>query len=545
MPMLMRMVWAVMVAALAGCGDSAPDTVLINGKIFTANPRQPWVEALAIRGDRIVGTADTATIRAMASQSTRQIDLGGRTVIPGINDAHVHVGPRPAAHAVSVPDEPTAEQVAAALAGADTEAPAGMPLAVQIGGRVWDDLSVTRAWLDARVPGRAVTLSAYTGHGSILNSAALTAAGISESTPDPEGGRFGRDAAGRLNGRVEENAIILVDRRLASAVDAAARPDAYRRFSVQALQFGITSVHLMSNALPHAAAVDAIVAAATPLRWRVLRWPLQEAGSDIQDSKPHLPPQPSPRVDARGMKWMLDGTPIERLAALRQPYADRPQESGRVNYSPERIDQFVGWAYGSEDPIAVHAVGDRAIDSFLAAMERAGRPETWQAKRPRLEHGDMLMPDLIPRAKALGVVVVQNPAHLMLREDMHARLGADRARQVQPLQSLLDAGIPLALGSDGPLNPFLNILFATTHAVNPGEALSREQAVTAYTYGSAFAEFAERDKGRLLAGAFADLAVLSADVFTVPPPQLPGIVSVLTLVGGRPAHDTGLWGSAR
>jgi adenine deaminase len=95
MPMLMRMVWAVMVAALAGCGDSAPDTVLINGKIFTANPRQPWVEALAIRGDRIVGTADTATIRAMASQSTRQIDLGGRTVIPGINDAHVHVGPRP------------------------------------------------------------------------------------------------------------------------------------------------------------------------------------------------------------------------------------------------------------------------------------------------------------------------------------------------------------------------------------------------------------------------------------------------------------------
>jgi predicted amidohydrolase YtcJ len=527
--------------AAAGCGGNAPDTILINGKVFTANPMQPWAQAIAIRGDRVVGTADTATIVAMAGPSTRTIDVGGRTIIPGINDAHVHVGPRPAVHAVPVPDEPASDQVASALSAADGEAAPGIPLTVQIGARVWDDVKVTRAWLDARVKARPVTLHAFTGHGLILNSAALAEAGIDESIADPEGGRFMRDSSGRLNGRVEENAGIIVGRRLASKVDRPTRPESYRRFATEAVGFGITSVHLMANALPQAETVAAVVDAATPLRWRILRWPVKEGAGETQDSKAHLPPQPSPRVDARGMKWMLDGTPIERLAAMRQPYADRAQESGRLNFSAERIAQFVQWAYGSEDPLVVHAVGDRAIETYLAALEQAGRGETWRAKRPRLEHGDMLMPDLIARAKALGVVVVQNPAHFTLREALTERFGPERMRSIQPMKSLLDAGIPLAIGSDGLLNPFLNILFATTHPANPREALTREQAVAAYTSGSAFAEFAEREKGRLVVGSLADLAVLSADVFTVPPPQLPGIVSLLTLVGGQPAHDTGLW----
>jgi predicted amidohydrolase YtcJ len=542
---LVSLVTLVGSVAAAGCGGSPPDTIVTNGKIFTADAAQPWAQALAIRGDRIVAVGDTSAIAALAGPSTRRIDAGGRTIVPGINDAHAHVDPQPLVHAVQVPNEPTAEQIAIALAAADREAAPGVPLTVQIGARIWDDGAVTRAWVDERVRARAVTLQAYTGHGLILNSAALADAGINESIADPEGGRFVRDASGRLNGRVEENAGIIVTRRLAAKVDRKARPETYRRFASDALRFGITSVHLMATGLPHAEMVTAVVDAATPLRWRILRWPIREAGGETEDSRAHLPPQPSPRVDARGMKWMLDGTPIERLAAMRQPYADRPRETGRLNFQAERVAQFVGWAYGTEDPLAVHAVGDRAIETLLSALEQAGRVETWRAKRPRIEHGDMLMPDLIPRARALGVVVVQNPAHFTLRDELMARFGPERVRSAQPMKSLLDAGIPIALGSDGPLNPFLNILFATTHPVNPREALSREQAITAYTYGSAFAEFAERDKGRLVPGALADLAMLSADVFTVPPPQMPGIVSLLTLVGGAPAHDTGLWAGSR
>jgi predicted amidohydrolase YtcJ len=540
----MRQLLTAVLAALAcSCATQGPvpDTILVNGKVFTSNGEQLWAEAIAIRSDRIVAVGASDAIAAMAGPATRRIDLGGRTVVPGFNDAHVHAGPRIELFTVTVPDNPTTQQVAAALTEALRSAPAPVPLRLEFGGRVWDDVTVTREWLDGLAKDRAVFLHAFTGHGAILNSAALALVGFDEAMGDPEGGRLQRDAAGRLNGRVEEYADELVGRRLRARVPAADRPQAYRQFSIEAARLGITSVQLMANAGPHKEAVADLVAAESPQRWRVFRWPVREAGQELQDSKTHLPPQPTPRVDARGMKWMLDGTPIERLAAMRRPYSDRPGESGRLNFSPERIAQFAGWAYGSEDPLAVHAVGDRAIETYIAALEQAGRPEIWARKRPRLEHGDMLMPDLIPRAKALGMVVVQNPAHFTLREPLTATLGAERLRGAQPMKSLLDAGVPLAIGSDGPLSPFLNILFATTHPVNPAEALTREQAVIAYTHGSAYAEFAERDKGRLVPGAFADIAVLSADLFTVPPDELPSISSVLTLIGGRPAHNAGLW----
>ena len=533
------LLFAVMAAACAG--STAPDVVLVNGKVFTSNPEQPWAQAIAIRGERIVAVGSTGDVGASAGSSTRRIDLGGRTVVPGFNDAHVHVGPGIEMFDVRTGDDPTSDELAAALRNALSEAPPALPLSAQIGGRVWDDAGVNRQWLDKIAPERPVILQMFTGHGKIMNSAALNLVGVGESIADPEGGVFQRDGGGRLDGRAEEYADLIVGRRLAASVAKAERPGSYRRFAAEAVRLGITSVHLMGNSGPHAGIVEDVVAADTALRWRILRWPFKEADEQLQDSKTHLPPQPTPRIDARGMKWMLDGTPIERLAAMREPFTDRAGARGRINLPDERIAQFAGWAYGSEDPVAVHAVGDRAIETYIAALEKAGRPEIWTRKRPRLEHGDMLMPDLIPRARALGMVVVQNPAHFMLREPLVARLGSDRVRHVQPMKSLLEAGVPLAIGSDGPLSPFLNILFATTHTVNPAEALTREQAVTAYTYGSAYAEFTEREKGRLVPGALADLAVLSADLFTVPPDQLPSLHSVLTLIGGRPVHNTGLW----
>jgi predicted amidohydrolase YtcJ len=323
-------------------------------------------------------------------------------------------------------------------------------------------------------------------------------------------------------------------------VPAADAPDAYLRFSREAVALGITSVQEMGLGDRQKKVVADLIKADPQVRWRAMRFPMREAGGELQDSKPLVPPQPGRRIDARGMKWILDGSPIERLAALRQPYADRPGTSGGMNLSPERLTQVVGWAHGSEDPLAIHAVGDAAIDAYLSALEAAGRPETWRLKRPRLEHGDMLSPDLVGRAKTLGVVVVQNPAHFMLRDTLQARLGDARMKTMQPFKSLIAAGIPIAIGSDGPLSPFLNIMFATMHLVNPAEALSREEAVVAYTRGSAFAEFAEKDKGHLSVGMFADLAVLSADLFSVPTAQLPAISSVLTLVGGQTVHDAGL-----
>jgi predicted amidohydrolase YtcJ len=185
------------------------------------------------------------------------------------------------------------------------------------------------------------------------------------------------------------------------------------------------------------------------------------------------------------------------------------------------------------DQLILHVSGTPASRAMLDAMEATGGARTWRDRRVRFEHGDGILPRFIPRLKALGVIVVQNPRHLDLGElRAHSFFASS-----QPLVSLLAAGIPLALGSDGPLNPFLDIAFACTDPDRPGEALSREQAVIAYTRTSAYAEFAEREKGSLEAGKLADLAVLSQDIFTVSLEQLRSTRSVLTMVGGKVVYD--------
>jgi predicted amidohydrolase YtcJ len=531
------MVLTVMLAACAS--GPAPQTVIVNAKVFTANAAQPWAQAIAIRGDRIIAVGDTASIDAMARSDTRRIDAGGRTIVPGFNDAHQHIGIAPPNERLQMPFDPTPGQVADAIRAIVMTAPPGRLIQGEIGMSAWGDAAFTRRWLDALAPDHPVRLFNFTGHGTLLNSRALALVGIDEGVADPEGGRYGRDAQGRLDGRVEEYANYFVDRALALKTDRADAIAAVRRFAAEAQQFGVTSVQLMSVALPAADVAAQLVEARLPLRWKVYRFPMPVAGGDTIDSRPVLPPQPSPLIDMRGMKWILDGTPVERLAALRAPYADAPAQRGRVNFATDRIDQFVGWAYGSEDPLAVHVVGDAAIDAYVSAVERGGLAEVWRTKRPRIEHGDMLAPDLIARVKSLGMVVVQNPIHFTLAPILAERLGPERMAWLQPMKSLLEAGIPLAIGSDGPVNPFLNIMAATTHPANPKEALTREQAVIAYTAGAAFAEFKEKETGQLAAGMLADLAVLSADLFTVPAQELPSLTSVLTIIGGKIVHDNG------
>ena len=539
--MMSQMSTAIVLAALSlsGCASPGADTILFNGKIFTANPAQPWAEALAIRGDRIIAVGDNASISSQAGSSTRRIDLGGRTVVPGFNDAHQHVEIAPDAIALGLPDEPTLDQISAAVKTALPAAPPGQLITGVFGQTAWGDRSFTRAWLDTLAPANPVWLNSFTGHGVLLNSAAMALVDLKDEVKDPDGGRYGRDAQGRLDGRLEEYADAFAKRKLAQKTPPAIAADRFRKFAIEATGFGITTIQLIADPLPIAETSKRLVEADAPMRWRAYRFPMREAGGETIDSRPTLPPQPTARIDVRGMKWILDGTPIERLGFMRTPYSDAPGERGRLNLPASRIDEFVGWAYGSEDPLLVHAFGDAAIDAYLTALEHTGRPEVWRAKRPRIEHGDMMSPDLRSRVKAIGAVVVQNPAHFTFPEVFLARYGAERVAWMQPMKSLLDMGIPLAIGSDGPINPFLNILWASTHATNPREALTREQAVTAYTSGAAFAEFAEREKGQLAIGKLADLAVLSADVFTVPADQMEAIRSVMTMLGGRVVHETG------
>jgi predicted amidohydrolase YtcJ len=169
-------------------------------------------------------------------------------------------------------------------------------------------------------------------------------------------------------------------------------------------------------------------------------------------------------------------------------------------------------------------------------MQFVGAPSKWAQKRVRFEHADGLMQDQWTSTKALGVVAVVNPSHFMFAEINHKRVGEVRAKNYQPFRSLMEAGIPVAIGSDGPNNPFLNVMFAAMHPTNPKEAVTREQAIIAYTRGSAYAEFKEKEKGMLRVGMLADLAVLSQDIFSIPLEALPGTVSELTIIGGKKVY---------
>jgi len=537
--MMTRFAAILAVAALSACAGQTPDTVVINGKIFTSSPSQPWVQALAIRGDRIIAVGDTSVISRLAGSSTRTIDAGGRTVVPGFNDAHQHIAITPPSDRLELPFDPTIDQIAAALREQIKTTAPGRLIQGEFADAAWSNAAFTRAWLDAIAPEHPVWLIAFTGHGLLVNSRALALIETGDNLSEVEGGVIGRDNRGRLNGRFEEYAEYLLNRRLALKTDAAEATRLYRQFAADARAFGITSIQLLGDSLPAADASKGLVAADAPMRWRYFRFPIG-VGGETMDSRPPLPPQPTPLIEMKGMKWILDGTPIERLGAMRAAYSDAPGQKGHIDLSPARIEQFVGWAYGSEDPLAVHAFGDAAIDAYISAVERGGRAEVWKLKRPRIEHGDMMSPDLIPRVKAMGMLVIQNPTHFTFPEIFLARYGKERLAWMQPMKSLLDAGIPIAIGSDGPMNPFLNIMAATTHPANPKEALTREQAVTAYTAGSAFAEFKEREKGQLVVGQLADLAVLSADLFSVPVAELEAIRSVMTVFGGRIVHDTGV-----
>lgn len=258
-------------------------------------------------------------------------------------------------------------------------------------------------------------------------------------------------------------------------------------------------------------------------------------------------------VRVSGTKYILDGTPIERLMFLREPYSDAPGTRGRLNFEEASLRTFLNSALSARVQPMFHAVGDAAIDTVLSLLESTnflvtrdasggtrlerGTEGTWKPLRPRIEHADLMEPAHFERAKRIGVVVVQNPSHLMLGALMKARLGP-RISRADMLKSMLRAGVPLAFGSDGPLNPYLNIMFATINETNAAEALTVDEALAAYTRGSAVAEFMEQQKGTLAPGMLADLAILSQDIFKTPPQDLPKTTSVLTIVGGRIVHES-------
>lgn len=522
----------------------APSLILFNGKIFTSDAAHPYVQALAIRGDRIAATGDSSKIEALAGPHTKQIDLGGRTVIPGINDAHNHLGifpPNRVELELKSPD-PAWPEMKAAIAAAALKAPKGTFIYGEIAWKIFRDLAVNRDTLDQVAPNNPVILATLTNHALILNSLALARAQVRENEPDPVGGRYERSPDGRLTGVIREYAVFDVERTFADQTSEADALAELRKTFSAAVKWGITTIQDMSNAMQPNRCVALLEKIPTPIRVRVVRMPgTTPAGRDIQEGRP-VPRSSNPLITVSGTKWLLDGVPLEGTFAPRND----PATVGyfvvheQLTFPETELAAMLRESLHDHDQLLVHVSAYPAAAAMLNAMQSAGGAQIWAKERVRFEHGEDLTPNLIPRTKELGIVVVENPTHFALVNINPDLSGVFEKTKAQPLRSLLAAGIPLALGSDGPMNPYLNIMFASLHPDRPSEAITREQAVIAYTLTSAYAEFAEKEKGSLVPGKLADLAVLSQDIFSVPAADLPKTESVLTMVGGKIVYDGGV-----
>ena len=514
-----------------------PDTVMLNGKIFTGVASSPYVEALAIRGERIVATGDTKTIRALAGPKTNAIDLHGATAIPGINDAHHHfqLGPPEVDVDLPTPDPTWAEVKDGLVSTIAKNAPHSL-IAVTIGFKIFADPSIDRDTLDQIAPNNPVALQTFTGHAMVLNTAGLRFYKIAENQPDPKGGRFERDAKGRLTGTVREYALVNMERAASDRVPEKEALAQIRQQLNEEAKYGVTSIQELSMIMPPDRAVALLEAAPTQIRVRVVPMPgTTPVGRNIDEGE-GLPAHPASLITVSGYKWLADGVGVEGTFTPRgdwklpaKPPFDSLFTDLPLDFPKGEYQAMLQESIRNKSQLLLHISGNLSAETVLDAMDASGGKGVWNGRRLCFEHGDGIFPDQFARIKQDGIIVVQNPVHLapVLSAGMVA------FEKAQPLKSLLAAGIPLAFGSDAPTNPYLDIMFAINPGNRPSEGITREQAVTAYTLTSAYAEFQEKGKGTIEPGKLADIAVLSQDIFTVPTPELPKTISVLTMVGGK------------
>ncbi|APR74989.1 Hypothetical protein A7982_00335 [Minicystis rosea] len=528
---------------------TAAELVLTGGSILTMKADAPRAEAVAILDGKIAAVGSDAEVHRFVGPATRVIDLHGRTVTPGLVDAHAHLyGLGEALESLSLRGTGSADDVAKIVA----EAAAHRPRGEWIIGRGWDQNRWTpaafpsHASLDAAAPHHPVALERVDGHALWLNAEALRAAGIGKETADPPGGKIVRDGTGAPTGMLIDRAMKLAEDRMPAAPPAV-RARRIEKAAALAVSLGLTGVHEMGID-DETVAVYRALAQSGKLPLRVYAF---LAGTGRVDTLPSRKPDHDPEGTAmfvlRGVKLFADGALGSRGAALLAPYSDDPGNTGLVLTSPEELARSARIAAQSGFQLAVHAIGDRANRNVLDAFAAAGASPK-RDLRFRVEHAQIVAPEDIPRFAALGAVASMQPTHAT--SDMpwaEARVGAQRIRGAYAWRSILATGAHVAFGSDFPVeetSPLLGIYAAVTRedeqgkppgGWRPEERLSLEQAIHAFTVEPAWASFTEAHRGVLAPGFVADLTVF--DRALAPDRSLLDTHAALVIVGGRIAYD--------
>ena len=545
------------------------DLILLHGKIWTGEPvsspggkPQPakFAEALAIANARILAVGSDAEIQPYAGRNTKIIDLKGRLAVPGMIDSHAHfIQGGFQLLSLDLKDTRSEEEFTRRIGEGAKSLSAGRWM---LGGD-WDE----QAWASAKLPVRqmidAVTgdhpvfLSRYDGHAALANSLAIKLAGVTRATPDPVGGLIVRDAAGEPTGIFKDDAQELIAKVIPPPTEAE-MAEALRAGLAEAARVGLTSVHSIT--------VDAdsyngsftgevqLLRRAEQEGWLscrmyevvpILRWEkLRDAGltHDMGDDF----------IKMGAVKAFADGSLGSATAWMNEPFADDPTNRGlplSLMNPPAKMEALARGADQAQIQICIHAIGDRAIEEILDMYQRLGGDHPW-AHRFRIEHAQHMRPEDFARMGKMGIIASMQPYHAI--DDgrwVEKRLGRERARWSYAWRSMIDAGAPLAFGSDwpvAPLSPILGIYAAVTRATLDGkhpegwfpeQRITVEEALRAYTQGSAFAAFQENDKGSIAPGKLGDVVVLSNDIFTIPPARIKDSHVVVTIVGGKVVYS--------
>ncbi len=524
------------------------DFVLYNARIHTLDPARPQAEALAAYQGRVVLVGTNEAALGLAGQATVRLDGRGHLAVPGFVDAHIHFAAWALARRqVNLGGTRRLAEALDRVRAAAEQIPPGE----WVVGRGWDH-SVweggrfpTRADLDRVVPDRPVVLTRKDGHSIWVNSLALGRAGITRETPDPPGGQVDRDEAGEPTGILREAAMRLVwqavGRPTAGAVESALKaaiPEAH--------QLGLTGIHEIDGREAFQAYQRLRLAGDLSLRVRFFLNPAQELL------------EPARRLGVRsglgddwlrvsGVKFFADGSLGSLTALMLEPY-DGTEECGVAVTPPDQLRAWVEAAFRGGLAVAIHAIGDRANRLCLDILE-ATRP-LWasQGLRPRIEHIQLLHPDDLPRLARLGVVAAMQPVHCTQDLFLAEKYCGRRNRYAYAWRSLLRHGTVLAFGSDCPVetpDPLKGLYAASTRRREDGyppggwypeERLDAEAALRAYTLGAAFTVGEEGHWGSLRPGSYADLVLLSRDIFEAPPEEVLRTRVLATVVGGRPVY---------
>jgi len=534
---------------------SFADMVIVHGKVWTVDAQRPRAEAVATQGARIVAVGSDVEIARWIGPTTKKIDAQGKSVLPGFIDSHVHFSSGGGEiSGVQLRDANTPQEFARRIG----EHAKKLPKGEWMHGGTWDHELwggtplPSHDWIDSLTPDTPVFVSRYDGHMAMANALALRLAGVTRETKDPPGGTIVRDKDGNPTGVMKDAAMDLIFRVIPPPTEEQLLRMIHAAMD-EARRFGVTSVHDISSTedvrayqlLAARGELTLRIYCITPLpQWEAPATAGIRAG--FGNDWIHL----------GALKGFADGSLGSTTALFEKPYNDEPDTSGLPNEMMLPEGNMLKMALGADKAglqLAVHAIGDKAnrimLDVYTEVAKQNGARSD---RRWRIEHAQHLRPEDFARFAQLGVIASVQPYHAI--DDgrwAEKRIGHERAKTTYAFRTFLNDGVRLAFGSDwtvAPLNPMLGLYAAVTRATLDGknsggwfpeQKLTLEEAIQAYTMGSAFAEFREKEKGSLAPGKLADVVVLDSDLFAIAPEKIKDVTVRYTIVRGKVVYWAG------